>query len=75
MEKKQQSSVFQVFILKNKLKKTEIAQYLGVSNAFIILSVTQEVAGSSPVHTASLRIKQLAEILRLFHCSVKVFSI
>lgn len=35
MEKKQQSSVFQVFILKNKLKKTEIAQYLGVSNAFI----------------------------------------
>lgn len=34
MEKKQQSSVFQVFILKNKLKKTEIAQYLGVSNAF-----------------------------------------
>jgi len=38
MEKKQQSSVFQVFILKNKLKKTEIAQYLGVSNAFITLS-------------------------------------
>ena len=41
----------------------------------VFISVTQEVAGSSPVHTASLRIKQLAEILRLFHCSVKVFSI
>lgn len=35
MEKKQHNSVFQIFILKNKLKKTEIAQYLGVSNAFI----------------------------------------
>lgn len=35
MEKKQHNSVFQTFILKNKLKKTEIAQYLGVSNAFI----------------------------------------
>lgn len=33
MEKKQHNSVFQIFILKNKLKKTEIAQYLGVSNA------------------------------------------
>lgn len=35
MEKKQHNSVFQIFILKNKLRKTEIAQYLGVSNAFI----------------------------------------
>ena len=35
MEKKQHDTVFQIFILKNKLKKTEIAQYLGVSNAFI----------------------------------------
>ena len=35
MEKKQYNSVFQIFMLKNKLKKTELAQYLGVSNAFI----------------------------------------